>query len=65
MQMFIWTGPPVDIDTAVDAQIVIHEFTHGLSNRLHGNSSGLTTNMARDGRGVVRFLRHSIAFGLE
>ncbi|MBK9164822.1 MAG: M36 family metallopeptidase [Acidobacteria bacterium] len=47
MQMFIWTGPPVDIDTAVDAQIVIHEFTHGLSNRLHGNSTGLTTNMAR------------------
>ncbi len=47
MQMYIWTGPPVDIDTAVDAQIVIHEFTHGLSNRLHGNSSGLTTNMAR------------------
>lgn len=47
MQMFIWTGPPVDIDAAVDAQIVIHEFTHGLSNRLHGNSAGLTTNMAR------------------
>lgn len=47
MQMYIWTGPPVDIDTAVDAQIVIHEFTHGLSNRLHGNSTGLTTNMAR------------------
>lgn len=47
MQMFIWTGPPVDIDTAIDAQIVIHEFTHGLSNRLHGNSTGLTTNMAR------------------
>lgn len=47
LQMFIWTGPNPDFDGALDSQVVIHELTHGLSNRLHGNANGLTTNMAR------------------
>ncbi|HEY8559186.1 MAG TPA: M36 family metallopeptidase [Pyrinomonadaceae bacterium] len=47
MQMYIWTGPSPDFDGDLDAEVIIHEHTHGLSNRLHGNSSGLTTNMAR------------------
>jgi hypothetical protein len=41
MQMFIFTGPEPDRDSALDQEIVIHELTHGLSNRLHGNASGL------------------------
>ncbi len=47
MQMFIWTGPAPDFDGALDADVAIHELTHGLSNRLHGNASGLTINMSR------------------
>ncbi|MBL8182362.1 MAG: M36 family metallopeptidase [Blastocatellia bacterium] len=47
MQMFIWTGPTPDFDGALDADVAIHELTHGLSNRLHGNASGLSINMSR------------------
>lgn len=61
LQMFVWTGPPVDLDAAVDAEIVIHEFTHGMSNRLHGNTAGLTTNMARGmGEGWSDFYASSL-----
>lgn len=47
MQLYIWTIPEPDHDGALDAEVAIHELTHGLSNRLHGNAVGLTTNMAR------------------
>lgn len=47
LQMFIWTGPTPDRDGGLDSQVVIHEATHGLSSRLHGNASGLSTNMSR------------------
>jgi hypothetical protein len=47
MQMYLWTGPTPDYDGTADAEVIIHEVTHGLSNRLHGNASGLSTNMAR------------------
>jgi hypothetical protein len=46
-QSFIWTGATPDRDGALDSQAVVHEITHGLSNRLHGNSVGLGSNMAR------------------
>jgi PKD repeat protein len=35
--MFIWSGPNPDRDGSLDAHIVVHEFTHGLSTRLHGD----------------------------
>ncbi|MEP6903106.1 MAG: M36 family metallopeptidase, partial [Actinomycetota bacterium] len=61
MQMYIWTGPNPDIDGNIDAEVVIHEHTHGLSNRLHGNGSGLSTNMARGmGEGWSDFYAHSL-----
>lgn len=41
MQMFRFTGPTIDRDGSLDAEIVIHELAHGLSNRLVGNGSGL------------------------
>jgi subtilisin-like proprotein convertase family protein len=41
MQMYIFDGPAVDRDGSLDSEIVIHELTHGLSNRLIGNGSGL------------------------
>lgn len=47
MQMFLWTGPTPDYDGTADAEVIIHEVTHGTSNRLHGNASGLSTNMSR------------------
>lgn len=40
-QMFRFTGPTVDRDGGLDAEILIHELTHGTSNRLVGNAAGL------------------------
>lgn len=47
MQMYLWSGPTPDYDGTADAEVIIHEVTHGLSNRLHGNTAGLSTNMSR------------------
>ena len=41
MQMYIFTGPAVPRDGSLDIEVVTHELTHGLSNRLVGNGSGL------------------------
>jgi len=41
MQMFIFTAPTPDRDGILDPDIVVHELTHGLSNRLIGNANGL------------------------
>ena len=40
VQMFLWTGTPFR-DGDLDQQIIIHEVTHGTSNRLIGNARGL------------------------
>ena len=61
MQMYIWTGPTPDRDGSLDAEIIIHEYTHGLSNRLHGNATGLSTQMAGGmGEGWGDFYAHSL-----
>lgn len=61
MQMYLWTGPNPDIDGNLDADVVIHELTHGTSNRLHGNAAGLSTNMARGmGEGWSDFYAHCL-----
>ena len=61
MQMYLWTGPNPDFDGAFDADVIVHEYTHGVSNRLHGNSSGLTSNMSRGmGEGWGDFYGHTI-----
>jgi hypothetical protein len=39
MQMYVFTGPTPDRDGAIDAEIVVHEYAHGLSNRLVGGGS--------------------------
>ena len=46
MQMYLFSGPTPDRDGTTDADIMIHEATHGTSNRLHGNGVGLSTFMA-------------------
>ncbi len=43
MQMFIFNGPTVDRTSGLDQEILIHELTHGTSNRLHANGAGLAT----------------------
>ncbi len=47
MQMFVFDGSSPDRDGSLDAEIVIHELTHGTSNRLVGNGTGL--NWAQGG----------------
>lgn len=44
MRMYLFTnGSAPARDGSLDAEVVFHEYTHGLSNRLIGNGSGLTT----------------------
>ncbi len=48
MQMYMWDGAPsssgvqYDTDGSAAADVVYHEYGHGLSNRLVGNGAGLT-----------------------
>jgi subtilisin-like proprotein convertase family protein len=51
MQMYVWTGPTPDYDGTGDAEVIIHEVTHGTSNRLHGNGSGLGNQGGMMGEG--------------
>lgn len=51
MQMFLWTGADPDRDGALDSTVVIHELTHGLSSRLHGNLLGGQGGMMGEGWG--------------
>jgi hypothetical protein len=61
MQMYLWTGPTPDLDGDLDADVIIHEHTHGVSNRLHGNGSGLSSNMSRGmGEGWGDFYGHAL-----
>jgi extracellular elastinolytic metalloproteinase len=49
MQMFVWTGPDPDRDSDLDNVIIIHEYGHGVSNRLTGgpaNSSALSASQS-------------------
>ncbi len=41
MQMYVFTGPSPDRDGTLDAEVVLHEYTHGLSNRRVGGGVGI------------------------
>lgn len=61
MQMFVFNAPTPDRDGTVDAEIMLHEATHGTSNRLHANSDGLTSGMSRAmGEGWSDFYAHAL-----
>ncbi len=60
MQMFVWTGPTPDYDGTTDADIIIHEATHGTSNRLHGNGSGLGGQGGMMGEGWSDWYAHTL-----
>jgi hypothetical protein len=42
MQMYLWTSPNPDRDGDFDGLIVVHEYAHGLTNRLVGGGVGIT-----------------------
>ncbi len=47
MRMFIWNFPAPIRDGSLDAEIVIHELTHGLTSRLIGDAAGLNWTPGR------------------
>jgi uncharacterized repeat protein (TIGR01451 family) len=47
MQMFVFTGPTPDRDGDFDHEIVLHEYTHGLSNRRVGGGVGMSASQSR------------------
>ncbi|MEO5714509.1 MAG: M36 family metallopeptidase [Luteolibacter sp.] len=47
MQMYVFTGPTPDIDGDLDSEIVIHEYVHGLSNRLVGGGAGISASQTQ------------------
>ena len=50
MQMYIFSGPTPNRDGDLDATIILHEYTHGLSNRLVGGGGGISA-LATSGMG--------------
>lgn len=54
MQMYLFTGPNPDRDGDLDAGIVIHEYGHGISNRLVGGPANASclTNRQQPGEGL-------------
>jgi hypothetical protein len=50
MQMYTFSGPTPDRDGNFDATIVLHEYAHGLSNRLVGGGAGISA-LASQGMG--------------
>ncbi len=47
MQMYVFTGSSPDRDGDFDTEIILHEYTHGLSNRLVGGGVGITALQSR------------------
>lgn len=47
MQMFLWVGPTPARDGDFDQEVVLHEYTHGLTNRLVGGGVGLSALQSR------------------
>ena len=45
--MFLWNFPTPDRDGSLDAEVIIHEATHGLTTRLVGGGNGMTALQSR------------------
>ena len=54
MQMFLWSSPDPDIDGDFDNGIIVHEYGHGISNRLVGGPSNVSclNNAQQPGEGL-------------
>jgi uncharacterized repeat protein (TIGR01451 family) len=63
MQMYRFTGPTIDRDGGLDAEVSMHEMTHGTSNRLVGNGAGLNWDPAGGmGEGWSDFVALSLLY---
>jgi hypothetical protein len=51
LQMFLWTDGNPDRDGSFDAEVVLHEYCHGLSNRLVGGPSVTISALTSQGLG--------------
>lgn len=51
MQMYVWTSPTPDRDGSFEAEVVLHEYGHGVSNRLVGGPSVTISNLSTRGMG--------------
>ena len=61
LQLYIFPGPTPDRSSGMDRDVVIHELTHGTSDRLHNNSTGLSSMMASGlGEGWSDFFARSL-----
>jgi subtilisin-like proprotein convertase family protein len=61
MQMYVFPGPTPDRSSGIDQDVLLHELTHGTSNRLHNNALGLISNMSRGlGEGWSDFYARSL-----
>jgi hypothetical protein len=49
MQMYLWNQPTPDRDGSVDAEIIVHELTHGLFTRLHNGVGGTQAGQMNEG----------------
>src|SRR5436305_13595973 len=47
LELYIFDGPHPSRDAALDVQVVLHEYTHGLSNRRVGGGAGITALQSR------------------
>src|SRR4029077_8761715 len=60
-QMYRFTGPTIDRDGDLDQEVLEHELTHGVSNRLIGNAAGLNWDTGRGmGEGWSDFVALSL-----
>ena len=61
MQMFVWPGPNPDRDGDCDAQTIIHEYIHGLSNRRVGGGVLIHEYVTKSmGEGWSDFYAHTL-----
>jgi hypothetical protein len=51
MQMYVFSGPTPDRDACFDKEVVLHEYAHGVSNRLSGAGNGGLLVMQSRGMG--------------
>jgi extracellular elastinolytic metalloproteinase len=58
MQMFLFNAPTPDLDGDLDAGVVVHEYGHGISNRLVGGPSNVNclANAQQPGEGISDWL---------
>ena len=62
MQMYVWTDPNPDRDGDLDNGIIVHEYGHGVSNRLTGGpaTTSCLSNQEQGGEGWSDYLAYML-----